>query len=210
MSIVVDSFIPRLTFFGELFRIRASSMKENNEYQKTVSTSQCRDGCGKHVVIFVLGLIVGFGSFWLWNKNNTGPVDKNLDEAKEISASAKEDGADSKNTKERNRVIVVSQEAGSLVVITEVQTEAPMWVAIHEDVDGKPANILGAQLFDAGVYSGTVALLRNTEPGRTYHALLYKDNGDRVFDYVIDLPVEGVSETVVSASFVTTSQSVPL
>ena len=199
-----------LTFFGELFRILALSMRENNEYQKTIPTSQYRDGYGKHIVIFLLGLIVGFGSFWLWDKNNTGLADKNLDEAKEISASAKEDAADDTNTKERNRVIVVSQEAGSLVVVTEVQAEAPTWVAIHEDVDGKPSNILGAQLFDAGVHSGIVALLRNTEPGRTYHAILYKDNGDRVFDYVIDLPVEGISETVVSASFITISPSVPL
>ncbi|MBI2046440.1 MAG: hypothetical protein HYT28_03420 [Parcubacteria group bacterium] len=178
-------------------------MLENNEQQN-------RADCGKHVFIFLLGFAVGFGSFWLWDKNNTDSADKNLDESKEISASAEEDGSNGANPKERNRVVVVSQEAGSLVVVTEVEVEAPTWVAIHEDVDGKPANILGAQLFDAGIHSGTVALLRNTEPGNTYHAFLYKDNGDRAFDYVIDLPVEGVSETVVSSSFVAVSPSVPL
>lgn len=193
----------------------------NNTNQKTVSGVAAerdsaysafgkRGGCGKHLVIFLLGFALGFGSFWLWNKNNTVSSDKNSADIKGILIPAKENGDGVINEKDRNRIVAVSQEAGSLVVITEVQVEEPTWVAIHEDVDGKPANILGAQLFDAGVHSGTVALLRNTEPGRTYHALLYKDNGDRVFDYVIDLPVESASETVVSASFATTPQSIPL
>ncbi|MBI5004687.1 MAG: hypothetical protein HZC04_00665 [Candidatus Lloydbacteria bacterium] len=199
-------------------------MTGNNPYQKTISggaaerdgafpVSAKRGGCAKHLVVFLLGFALGFGSLWLWNKNNAVSLNKNSNETKGILFPAKEakenvDGA--ANEKDRNRIVVVSQEAGSLVVITEVQAEAPTWVAIHEDVDGKPANILGAQLFDAGVHSGTVALLRNTEPGRTYHALLYKDNGDRVFDYVVDLPVESASEMVVSASFATTPPSIPL
>lgn len=196
-------------------------MIENNTHQKIASgvvagrdgaypVSGKRGRCAKHLVIFLLGFALGFGSFWLWNKNNAVSSDKNSADTKGILIPAKENGDGVINEKDRNRIVAVSQEASSLVVITEVQVEEPTWVAIHEDVDGKPANILGAQLFDAGVHSGTVALLRNTEPGRTYHALLYKDNGDRVFDYVVDLPVESASETVVSASFITTPQSIPL
>lgn len=182
----------------------------NQNIQNTVPVSN--HTCGKLIVVFLGGIIIGFGSFWLWDKNNGVSSDKNfgVGDIKEISTSAKENDDGVVNEKDRNRVVAISQEAGSLAVITEVQVEEPTWVAIHEDVDGKPANILGAQLFDAGVHSGTVALLRNTESGRTYHALLYKDNGDRVFDYVVDLPVESASETVVSASFATTPQSIPL
>lgn len=198
-------------------------MTENNIHQNTTSgrkqsdvlysaTSNACSSRGKQIFIFFLGFVVGLGSFWLWDKNNAVPsgIERNGGEAKEAAALAKENTAAVPNETEKNRVSVISQESGNLVVVTEAEVLEPTWVAIHEDVDGKPANILGAQLFDAGTHSGTVALLRNTEPGHKYYAILYKDNGDRVFDYTIDLPVERASGGVVSASFMTVAEPPPL
>ena len=198
-------------------------MTENSIHQKTTldkkqsdvlySTNHMHNGRGKQMIIFLLGLAIGFGSFWLWDKNNTttSETDKNGDKMKETSARSKENNiiAPSENEIEKNSITVVSQGAGNLVVVTEVRVLQPTWVAIHEDVNGVPSNILGAQLFDAGVYSGTVVLLRNTESGRKYYAVLYKDNGDRTFDYVVDLPVERVSGGFIFALFTTVDGSSP-
>lgn len=197
-------------------------MTQNSIHQNTTSDRKQSDvlyspaphscrGHGNKAIIFILGFAIGFGSFWLWDKNNSVSSDRNEDKMIGTLVPSKENKTVIPNKTENNSISIISQAAGNLVVITEVQDEQPTWVAIHEDVDGKPANILGAQLFDAGAYSGTVSLLRNTEPGHKYYAILYKDNGDRMFDYTTDLPLEQASTGgLISASFTTLSESPPL
>jgi hypothetical protein len=182
-------------------------MSGNNAHQQSISISSRHRGA--QTVSFLLGLIIGFGSFWLWNKNDADLSDVTTSDTKDILVPTEEYNI-ATSEKEHNNITIVSQAAGNLVVITKVSVSHPTWVAIHEDVDGLPANILGAQLFNEGVHSGTVSLLRDTESGRKYYAILYQDNGDRMFDYVIDLPVEGVSGDVVSASFITTLEPISL
>ena len=199
-------------------------MEEKSIHQKTISDRRQSDVLysahnmhndrGKQTIVFLFGLLIGFGSFWLWDKNNNSTTSipsiyQNSGEIKKSALSTKENKtiAPSENEAEKNSITVVSQVAGNLVVVTEVRVAQPTWVAIHEDVNGVPSNILGAQLFDAGVYSGTVSLLRNTESERKYYAILYKDNGDRLFDYVTDLPLERASQDLVSASFMTVAES---
>ncbi|MCI0619832.1 hypothetical protein L0Y40_02235 [Candidatus Wolfebacteria bacterium] len=83
-------------------------------------------------------------------------------------------------------VLVKDQPAGESVFLSRVGLSVPGWVAIQEDSDGEPGNILGAQRFDAGVYQGTVKLLRQTEVGERYHATLWRDNGDKLFNFETD------------------------
>ena len=71
------------------------------------------------------------------------------------------------------------------------------WVAVREDRDGVFGNILGAQYLPAGTYTNvTVDLLRGTEPGKIYYAVLYKDDGDKVFDYEKDSIVQSENSTI--------------
>lgn len=95
-------------------------------------------------------------------------------------------------TASNNSIMVNDQAAGGIVMIAKVSLAQDGWVAIHEQADGKPGRILGAQRFDMGVYSGgQVELLRDTMAGNTYYAMIHIDDGDKIFDPHVDLPVIG-------------------
>lgn len=97
-----------------------------------------------------------------------------------------------------NSIAVNDQAPGMQVMIALMTITEDAWVVIHEDRDGKPANILGAGRFNAGAnLAGTVELLRPTEEGRVYYAMLHRDDGDRQFDHQKDLPVEDPQGVIV-------------
>ena len=93
-----------------------------------------------------------------------------------------------------DHIEVHDQEAGSSVYVSALSLSDPRWVVIHEDQAGEPGNILGARLFSVDQEDGEVSLLRSTESGNTYHAILYmvadrdRDQGRR-FDTDRDLPL---------------------
>jgi len=128
-----------------------------------------------YVTLLVLGLIIGY----------TAGSDRSSKEPA-VAETPKTEGA-SYATSTSAAVIINDQNAGLEVELTEVVLDKSGWVAIHEDAGGALGNILGAQLFDAGEGKGTVSLLRATDPGKTYYAVVYTDNGDRQFDRVSDL-----------------------
>ena len=87
-------------------------------------------------------------------------------------------------------LVIDNQAAGSEIIVKEIKVSKSGWLAIREDNGlGEPGNILGAQLFDPGMTAGKVELLRNTEEGKTYYAVIFSDNGDRAFIPKMDLPV---------------------
>lgn len=156
------------------------------------------------VVAFLAGVLVGFGSYRVWpgingeyagirqsdeervplfiDEGSLTPQDRGLREDLRVS------GGDV--------IIVNDQPAGNKVTVELVTTNEGGWVAIHEDRNGKPGNILGAQFFSSGAQSGAVDLLRATEGGKIYYAVLRSDDGDRQFDYTKDVPLDG--KTLVS------------
>lgn len=103
-------------------------------------------------------------------------------------------------------IMVVSPQApGKNVVVAKVSMTISGWVAIHEETSGKPARILGARRFDKGVYSDVnVELLRATESGKIYYAMLHADDGDRAFDVKKDMPIKDSSGSLVMVKFTVT------
>ena len=90
-----------------------------------------------------------------------------------------------------NKILIRDQPVGNEVRVESVMLEKSAWVAIHEDRDGHPGNILGAQLYPAGTTAlSTIELLRPTAKG-IYYAMLHADDGDRQFDYEKDAPMTG-------------------
>lgn len=84
---------------------------------------------------------------------------------------------------EQGKIAVGDQAGGKTVTITSVSLPSSGWVAVHEDATGRPGKILGAQRFSKGTHAkGVVELLRATENGKTYYAMLHDDDGDRTFD----------------------------
>jgi hypothetical protein len=76
------------------------------------------------------------------------------------------------------------------------------WVAIHEDREGKPGNILGATWLPVGENKEVkVGLLRSMEAGKTYYAMLHDDDGDKKFDYKNDLSLPSPTGEPIMAAF---------
>lgn len=110
-------------------------------------------------------------------------------------------------TLDGNAVAVNDQTPGLQVAVAMVTLARDGWVVIHEDHDGKPGNILGAQRFNAGAnQSGMVDLLRATEKEKVYYAILHNDDGDRAFDHAKDLPLTDPQGNVILMRFVVTSE----
>lgn len=83
---------------------------------------------------------------------------------------------------------VVDQLADEYVAFSGVTFEDDTWVAVYEDKDGKPSNLIGTGLFFGGITEGVSPLLRGTVAGSKYYVTLIKDNGDRVFNITEDRP----------------------
>ena len=90
---------------------------------------------------------------------------------------------------ETDEVLVKDQEADESVFLTKVALMKGGWVAVREGSLEDAGPILGAARFDAGVWQGDVPLLRSLEAGKTYHAVLYYDDGDKKFDFKKDIPI---------------------
>lgn len=105
-----------------------------------------------------------------------------------------------------NTLAVNDQAPGNKVAVAMVNLVKDGWVAVHEELDAKPGNILGAQRFGAGAgQSGAVELLRPTEEGRVYFAMLHYDDGDRQFDHTKDLPITDPQGNIILMRFVAAS-----
>ncbi len=164
-------------------------------------------GKSKTFTVFVLGFVLGIGSFWLWDNISLIPVEN---EDVKTGEEVKKEGAEtsnripleSENTSQSNKLVIPDQEAGGSVSIQYVLFTEPGWVVIHELLpDGSLGNALGAQRFDVGGYTGTVSLLRVTEVGVNYSAVLYRDNGDKRFDLDLDVPARDKINNIIQARF---------
>jgi hypothetical protein len=159
------------------------------------------------VLVAVLGLLVGFGIGALVFRTALTPGSAEFTGALESADGAAEDGTDeSSGSSESGRVIsaagvvpggdivlVKDQSAGRSVFLSRIELTAPGWAVVQEDTNGALGNVLGAKRFDAGVYQGTVMLLRPTEAGKTYHAIVWRDDGDKQFNLESDVPVSGTA-----------------
>jgi hypothetical protein len=64
-------------------------------------------------------------------------------------------------------VVVNDQPAGPIVEVTMLTLSQPGWVAVYEDNNGTPGNVLGAARFEEGMHLGEISLLRSTEANDT-------------------------------------------
>lgn len=146
----------------------------------------------KFIMGILIGLIVGYGIGSSWSSPSVVASDK----------------GDKKATSEmatNSDLMVKDQPAGRQVLVESVRVTAPTWVAIREDRDGAPGDIMGATLIpSAGAQSSVVVdLIIPSESSKKYHVNLYSDNGDRLFDNNQDELVKGADGLVMDATFST-------
>lgn len=161
----------------------------------------------KLIVSFVVGVGVGIFSSWMWVA--TGDALAPNPESEDVAATPKvteEDvpvsQIDFSGSEINNSAIVVhNQNAGLSVSVSKAELPEDGWVVIHEGTASQIGNALGAARFDRGAHGGVVELLRATEPGILYRAVLYRDNGDREFDLDSDFPFIGDGNQPILSTF---------
>jgi len=100
-------------------------------------------------------------------------------------------------------ITVFNQKSSDLVNVSLVSSDSSAWLAVREDKGGLVGNILGAKRIDIGTTANVqIPLQRTTEAGKIYHIVLFKDDGDRKFDFKIDPPMIE-NDSLISKSFLT-------
>ncbi|MFA6297472.1 MAG: hypothetical protein WC629_02820 [Candidatus Paceibacterota bacterium] len=131
----------------------------------------------KYIAIaLVVGLVIGF---IIGNS-----INKPFSEKKELDNSRVVfQDATSTTLEAGDWLTVPEQKAGSSVLVSKVTIDKPYWIAVRENKDtSKFPYILGAIKLQAGTYSDVnVFISRNTETGKKYDVIFYKDSPD--FDY---------------------------
>jgi len=180
--------------------------------------NQGRDGYQKFIIFLVILLIGGSFGFSLGRKaERRGVAQGNANygvggaiksaEKKEAPAGAAGQAASETMPVGGDAIAVSDQAPGSKVTISLVTLIKDGWVVIHADRDGKPGNILGAQRFNAGEnQKGEVELLKPTEEGKVYYAMLHADDGDKMFDHTKDTPVADPQGNVIMMRFVASAR----
>lgn len=129
------------------------------------------------VVLGVLiGVVAAAGLFYGWQRYDKGGV-----QAEEPNNSYAEESVSSK-------LFVQDQLPGKITQIRELSMDRSVWIAIHEDAEGKPGKILGARRFPSGsILNGEIELLRGMTPG-LYYAMAHEDDGVLGFNHASDIP----------------------
>jgi hypothetical protein len=164
---------------------------------------------------FIIGLLLGIGGTWLVMNSNTGDSSTTgagatttegviTGTGSTSTGSVASGGTGSTNSGSNTggsvsgggsdaAFMVSNQSAGGTVKVDKVTFgKNGGWVVIRDDVNGAAGpRILGASWFPEGAsMNGMVSLLRNTEAGKKYHALLHADtNGDKQYKTADDQAV---------------------
>lgn len=107
-----------------------------------------------------------------------------------------------------SKIVVSGQIPGEVVLISDVTMDEAGWVAVHDNNNGQPGNILGAYYLPAGTYTNQmVPLLRGVVDGNSYLVVIHQDDGDKVFDYKIDTPITNAKDQLETANFAVVATS---
>ncbi|MAF59492.1 MAG: hypothetical protein QF858_02780 [Candidatus Pacebacteria bacterium] len=154
---------------------------------------------------FIIGLVVGGSGVWaLFAKKVEAPEEQTAAVVEVINEPivGLVDTTPSTELSKNPAIHVSNQSSGDSVIIEKVVLEEDGWVVIHEGTESSIGNALGATRLDAGEHQTTVELLRATEAGNIYRAVLYRDSGDRAFGLDKDFPVIDSSGGPVMTMFV--------
>ncbi|PIR82220.1 hypothetical protein COU20_03625 [Candidatus Kaiserbacteria bacterium CG10_big_fil_rev_8_21_14_0_10_59_10] len=154
----------------------------------------------QHVLLGVAaGILIGSLATWLALSDRAGIPQASgdiPDTSEEQDLDGEQQGTSGGAQHSGYSIAVSDQLAGRSVTVQSVTLTETGWIAVRERaVEGRPGNVLGAARRDAGVYEEvSVTLLRATEAGGSYEVVVYRDDGDRVFDMKKDTPLEDTAK----------------
>ncbi|MEX0931595.1 MAG: hypothetical protein WDZ88_02480 [Candidatus Paceibacterota bacterium] len=177
----------------------------------------------KIVVVTVVSLLVGFGFGWITFGGSSADIiteNTNATSTNEVANNTTTSGSNtgtsvntekpvSKVPSSQIAIKVSNQPAGETTTVDNVVVREVSWVAVQEDRNGLPGNILGVQKVQAGTHDNiTVKLLRGTEPNSKNYITIFTDDGDGTFDHKKDLLLVDTEGDVIMSSFTTTNVAV--
>lgn len=150
----------------------------------------------KNILLILGAIIIVAGFYYLMTTRSVEepvidsvvPTDEQNGEAADMP-----DSSVSGMRVEENAVVATEQRPGSIVRIAQVFLAAPGYVAIHEDVAGKPGAIIGSSaLLAAGETNAvSVTLDRATRDGEKLWSMLHTEiNNNTTFEADVDTAVE--------------------
>lgn len=182
-------------------------MSHNKNKKMHEQTEQNTKERNRLIATAILGFLIGFGVGFLVFANREVNVELPTDDAEVTEDVMSADNESPLETVEQvtvteSSVVVSDQNFGLEVALDSVILDRTSWVVVFEDLNGQPGNILGAQLYDAGeILDGAVTLTRGTVPNSLYYVKLHGDNGDRQFDFTIDVPYVGADGKDLTTTF---------
>ena len=159
-------------------------------------------------LVVVVAVVAGGVGFWFGTMNARPEAPASAsDITDEAAGNQPTAGADLTLSGGANTIAVDDQDAGSTATIRMATLSEEGWVVIHEDWGGGPGNILGARRLSAGEHQAVVIeLLRSTEGGKVYYAMLHRDDGDKAFAHTRDLPIMDAEGSPIMMRFVATTK----
>jgi hypothetical protein len=148
------------------------------------------------VTAIVVIVLVVLGYYMIKGGNGNSSINDNATTTEETA---------NENSNDINRVMISDQYPGNIAYVSSVQLSNPGFVVIQEDKDGVPGNVIGSKYFEEGINTGKVMLTKNTVEGKVYYAVLYKDDGDKLFDIEKDTLLKGLTGANIMKSFKATS-----
>jgi hypothetical protein len=169
---------------------------------------------GNRIVAGIVLALVFMGGWWLIARNASAPIsDAGLNtETTTPDGTIADSGKDTTTgtvlgpiaddtpiiAGSNESLDVVDQPAGMSVKVRSANLVQMGWIAVR-DSNGRT---LGAGRFGPGMHTDVeVPLLRGTEAGQSYQALIYVDDGDREFDLRKDILVTGSDGSVAGDVF---------
>ncbi len=144
------------------------------------------------VLVIIILIVLGY---YMFKGNNTGPS-TDIDTSATPTATGVQD---------LNRVVVTDQFPGNIVYLSSVQLANPGFVVIQKDNAGTPGAIIGSQYFDKGINPGKITLSQNTVENGVYYAVIYTDDGDKIFSSTKDMALKDSAGNIIMKIFRATS-----
>lgn len=173
------------------------------------------------IITFVVAFWLGFFVGWLitGRDGKSGVSEFQNEEGQSVFDSVENtENENMENTKQAQELISTGvgtiraedQLASKNARVASVTLDREGWVVIHEDNQGAPGAILGAAWLPAGSHENVeVNLLRGTEAGRRYYAMLHHEINDgsesHFFNLEKDLPMQDARGNLIMISFETIS-----
>ncbi len=163
---------------------------------------------GNRIIAGIIVVLLIIGAWYAGTKSKVGStiasttagsvVDTSTSTAASASGAASLANTGAELNVSGGLITVNDQGAGSIVTVASVTLPKLGWVAIRDNT----GRTLGAALFPAGTHANVqVPLLRATEPGQRYQALIYTDDGDKQFDLHKDTLLTNADGTVAGTTF---------